>query len=98
MTTTIRAIYANGVLTPLDPHDLKEGCPVSLDVTELPMPLPSAETSVPESEPELPYPDYVRFILAEQATWPSEELEGPPTDFARNKKHYLYGHLKEEDE
>ena len=29
---------------------------------------------------------------------PPEELENIPTDLAKNHKHYLYGHPKEEDE
>ena len=36
MTTKIRARYANGVLTPLEPLDLEEGAEVVLDVKPVP--------------------------------------------------------------
>ena len=32
MTTKVRAWYANGVLTPLEPLDLEEGTVVELDI------------------------------------------------------------------
>ncbi len=32
MTTKVRATYANGVLTPLEPLDLEEGAVVELDI------------------------------------------------------------------
>ena len=83
MPTHIKARYANGKLEPLEPLDLAEGCEVVLEVSEQQI---------------SQYPSYVNWILAEQATWPATELDGPPSDLAKNKKHYLYGYPKEADE
>ena len=86
MATQVKARYANGKLEPLEPLDLAEGCEVIVEISE----------QQPAQAPN--YPGYVNWILAEQATWPATELEGPPSDLAQNKKHYLYGHPKEADE
>lgn len=86
MSTQIRARYANGKLEPLEPLDLKDGCEVIVEISE----------QQPPSDPN--YPDYVNWILAEQANWPPSEFEGPPSDLAQNKKHHLYGYPKEADE
>ena len=40
---------------------------------------------------------YVRWVQEIQNALPPEAWEGGPTDLAMNKKHYLYGHPKEED-
>ena len=83
MPTQVKARYANGKLEPLEPLDLREGCEVILEISE-------------EQPPQ--YPGYVNRILAEQATWPATEVDGPPSDLAMNKKHYLYGYPKEAGE
>ena len=86
MPTQVRARYTNGKLEPLEPLDLKDGCEVTVEISE-------------EETPQSPnYPNYVNWILAEQANWPASELEGPPSDLAKNKKHYLYGYPKEAGE
>ena len=38
----------------------------------------------------------IRWIKEQQAEMPPDTWDGLPTDFAKNKKHYLYGHAKEE--
>ena len=83
MPTTVRATYANGVLTPLEPLELTEGCEITVTIAS-----PSGPTDSPA------YPNYVKRMLADRASWPPDELAGPPTDLARNKKHHLYGHPK----
>ncbi len=159
MPARIRARYADGVLTPLDPVDLQEGVEVALAIDtaqpETPGP-PDADPSISESETQPPPPErepqdrvwavarikqqrampdnardkiptglahvatkFKQFEQRQQEPPPDGEPQGLaaivamadelnrqmphawddfPTDFAKNKKHYLYGHPKEEDE
>ena len=88
--TIIKARYADGVLTPIEPLDLADGCEVTVSIKD-----------VDEGPRSLGAAIVVDLALAAHAAEPPEiaELEaGLPTDLARNKKHYLYGHPKEEDE
>ena len=48
MTQTVKARFANGVLTPLEVIDLPEGALVSLDIGEIPNTEPDAPTAGPE--------------------------------------------------
>ena len=89
MPTTIRARYANGVLTPLDPLELSEGCEVSLTVNGA-EPAPVREESGPEGETLLEMFDRIRLD-------PSELPDDYPSDASINYKHYLYGHPKEDE-
>ena len=82
----VKARYANGVLTPLEPLDLEEGAEVVMSIEE-PPPEPPAEEH--ESIPEM----FERL----RNSVPPEAWDNMPTDFVKNKKHYLYGHPKEED-
>ena len=86
MPTQVRARYANGKLELLEPLNLTEGCEVLVEISE---------QQTPQRQD---YPSYVEWILAEQANWPATEFQGPPSDLAKNKKHYLYGFPKEADE
>ena len=96
--TTVRARYANGVLTPLEPLGLKEGTEVEVTLGR------TTEDAAEEQEPSKPEAQSTRGTLAGmldlvremERTIPPEEWERLPTDLARNKKHYLYGHPKEE--
>ena len=87
--TTIRARYANGVLTPLDPLDLSEGCEVSVTVNGAEA-APVSEESGPEQEPFL---DFIKRFRID----PSELPDDYPSDASINYKHYLYGHPKEDE-
>ena len=49
MTQTVKARFANGVLTPLEPIDLPEGALVSLDIGEISTTEPEAPAT--ETEP-----------------------------------------------
>ncbi len=82
-TQTIRARYANGVLTPLEPLNLADGCEVTVDVSEPPL---RGLAAIAEIARQL------------QRSIPDHTWDDLPTDLARNKKHYLYGHPREEDE
>lgn len=83
MTTTVKATYANGVLTPSEPLDLEEGEQVTVSIEEAP---PSGEAHG-ESLPEM-FDRLGRSVPAD--TW-----DNLPADLAKNKKHYLYGHPRE---
>ena len=83
MTTTVKATYANGVLTPLEPLDLEEGEQVTVSIEDAP---PSGEA---RGESLLEMFDRLRRSV------PADTWDDLPTDLAKNKKHYLYGHPKE---
>lgn len=84
MTTTVKATYANGVLTPLEPLDLEEGEQVTVSIEDSSAVgggLAAIAKRVKELHESMP-----------QGVW-----DNLPTDLARNKKHHLYGHPTEED-
>ncbi len=83
MTTSVRARYSNGVLTPLDPLDLEEGKEVIVSVEEAHVTGRGAQAVLEIFE------ELYRSI-------PQVGYEDAPTDGARNYKHYLYGRPKEE--
>ncbi len=83
MTTSVRARYSNGVLTPLEPLDLEEGKEVIVSVEEARVTGRGAQAVLEIFE------ELHRSI-------PQVGYEDAPTDGARNHKHYLYGRPKEE--
>ena len=84
MTTSVRARFSNGVLTPLEPLELEEGKEVIVSVEEARVPSVGAQ-AVLEMFDEL------------HRSIPQVGYEDAPTDGAKNYKHYLYGRPKEED-
>ena len=90
--STVRAKYQNGVLTPLEPLELEEGAEVTVSVE-------SAPVETPEDKPtaKVGLAAIVERVLEMQKDIPPEEWDNLPTDLAKNKKHYLYGHPKEDD-
>ena len=83
MTTTVKATYANGVLTPSEPLDLEEGEQVTVSIEEAPA------AGEARGESLLDMFDRLRRSV------PADTWDDLPTDLAKNKKHYLYGHPKE---
>ena len=81
---TVRARSEKGVLTPLEPLDLEEGKEVVVSVEDA-SPPPKGLASIVEMVEEM------------RSSYPPDMWDGLPTDLAKNKKHYLYGHPKEED-
>lgn len=76
----MRAKFTNGHIIPLERLDIEEGAEVVVAIESIPRPsggLASIVAKVKELQQEIP-PD----------AW--DDL---PTDLAKNKKHYLYGHL-----
>ena len=86
MTTIIKATYANGVLTPVEPLDLDEGREVTVSIDDAPPPERRG------------LPGIVDLVKELHESMPPDAWDDLPTDLAKNKKHYLYGHPKEEDD
>lgn len=83
---TIRARYANGVLTPLEPLDLSEGCEVTIDVG----------TDAATSPVRVGSPRLLEIVDAVNLEFP-DAFADMPHDGAQHYKHYLYGHAKDGD-
>ena len=92
MIVSVKARYANGVLTPLAPLDLEEGAEVVVSVEKAPIGA-SGDTQVPKRG----LAGIVELVKELHKDFPPEELDGWPADGAKNYKHYLYGHPKVED-
>ncbi len=89
MITSIKARYEHGALMPLEPLDLQEGQEVTLSIEGVPR-------EVGEQN-EGPLLRILRKVEERQAELPPSAWDDLPTDLAKNKKHYLYGHPKQED-
>ena len=84
MIARVKAKFTNGYIIPLERLDIEEGAEVVVVIENIPRVsggLASIAAKVKELQQEIP-PD----------AW--DDL---PTDLAKNKKHYLYGHSKETD-
>ena len=108
MPAKIRAKYQDGVLVPLEPlYYFGDGAEVSITVEKLVKAKKSADASKADAESVNNVKEEVddegpgiRMIRRLEEIWkdiPPEELDALPRDLAKNKKHYLYGHPKEED-
>lgn len=84
MVASVKARYAGGVLTPLEPLDLEEGEEVRLSI----------EGSQPSDAPR---ESLVEMFDRLRKSVPPDAWDDMPADLVRNKKHYLYGHPREED-
>ena len=82
MKANVKARYANGVLTPLEPLDLEEGREVVVSIEDAPQRANGKESILEMFE-----------RLRESV--PPDTWDNLPTDLVENKKHYLYGHPKE---
>ena len=91
MIVNVKARCADGVLTPLEPLDLDEGKEVMVLIEDTQNAVNDAPTSGKgrESIPQM----FERL----RDSVPPETWDDLPTDLAKNKKHYLYGHPREED-
>lgn len=83
MITNIRARFSEGTLRPLEPLDLEEGVEVTVSIED-------GQSPASESESILEMFERLRKSV------PPETWDNLPTDLVKNKKHYLYGHPKEE--
>ena len=99
---TVRARYEKGVLTPLEPLDLEEGKEVMVSVEETPAPNGARDDGPTDSTEDAPAGSKGLLGLVEKIdklreSYPPDMWDDVPTDLAKNKKHYLYGHPKVED-
>ena len=84
MTARVKAKFTNGHIVPLEPLDIEEGAEVVVAI----------ENATPPKRGLAAIAESVRELHKDI---PPEEWDDLPTDLAMNKKHYLYGHPKEED-
>ena len=87
MIANVKARFTNGILMPLEPLDLEEGQEVVVSVEPV--------ADAPEAKRGLAA--IVERIDKLRESYPPDMWDGLPTDLVKNKKHYLYGHPKEED-
>ena len=92
MIASVKARYSNGALVPLEPLDLEEGKEVVVSVED-----PPAEMLEETPASKRGLAGIVARVKEMQKDIPPEAWDDLPTDLAMNKKHYLYGHPKEED-
>ena len=90
MIVNVKARYANGVLTPMEPLDLEEGAEVTVSVEGVP-----AGASKDTPTPKRGLAAIVEMVDGLRESYPPDLWDGLPTDLAKNKKHYIYGHPKE---
>jgi len=92
MIVNVKARYAHGVLTPLEPLDLDEGTEVIVSIED-------SEAAVKDAPREGQGLAAIAARVVElRESVPPETWDDLPTDLAKNKKHYLYGYPREMDE
>ena len=91
MTRTVRATYANGVLTPQEPLDLEEGQQVMVSIEDVPV-----SVGVPSGEAH--GESLLEMFERLRKSVPPGAWDDMPVDGAKNYKHCLYGHPKVEDQ
>ncbi len=101
MIANVKARFSNGALTPLQPLDLEEGAEVTLrivDVTSKNSSNSNLEQSEEDSPPATGTHPVIAMIDRLRAKYPNlADDDSLPPDGAKNYKHYLYGHPKEND-
>ena len=109
MVQSVKATYKDGVLEPLESLDLEDG-----DVVTLSISVEGSEgtdaasvdgngvdnSASVDSESQKPTDIQALHEMFRRIreSVPDSEWEKLPKDGARNKKHYLYGHPKEDEE
>ena len=99
MVTDVKARFSNGALRPLQPLDIEEGAEVTLRIVDVESENQTpSDQSQPEEEraPGSGTHPVLAMVDRLRAEIPELEQETAPSDGAKNYKHYLYGHPKEE--
>ena len=98
MTTSVKARFSNGALTPLEPLELEEGAEVTLRILDVassksvpPVPQQTEEERAPSSETH----SVLAMIDRLKTEFPDLSDDDLPTDLSKNIDHYLYGAPKE---
>ncbi len=89
MIINVKARYADGVLTPLEPLDLDEGKEVMVSIEDT---QDAVNDAPPTGKGRESIPQMFERL---RESVPPETWDDLSTDLAKNKKHYLYGHPKE---
>ena len=109
MVLSVKATYRDGVLEPSESLDLEDGDVVEVTIS-VEGGVEDGESSVDgngsrdsvsvDSESQRPTDIQAlhEFFRKIRESVPASEWEKLPKDGARNKKHYLYGHPKEDEE
>ncbi len=104
MRAIVRARFADGVLTPLEPLHLDEGAEVTLTVDGEAAASDGAASdgaAAAVSDSASPQTNAGESILEMferiRNSAPPDAWDNMPTDGAKNYKHYLYGHPRVED-
>ena len=92
MIRNVKAKFTNGTIVPLEPLDIEEGAEVTVSVEGAPVGA-AEETTAPERG----LAAIVEMVDRLRESYPPDMWDGLPTDLAKNKKHYLYGHPKEQE-
>ena len=106
---SVKATFRDGVLEPLESLDLEDGDVVTLSISVVGGVEDGESASVdgngvdasasvdPEGQEPTDVPALLDRIKRISDSVPDSEWEKLPKDGARNKKHYLYGHPKEDE-
>ncbi len=86
MIRNVKAKFTNGTIVPLEPLDIEEGREVVVSIEDATLEQPAKKTE-----------SILEMFERLRKSVPPDAWDGLPTDLAKNKKHYLYGHPKEED-
>ena len=112
MVQSVKATYRDGVLEPSESLDLEDGDVVTLSISEVngagddeglesaSVGVNSVGNSAPvdaESQKPTDFQALHERIRKIRESVPGSAWENVPKDSARNKKHYLYGHPKEDE-
>lgn len=87
---SFRARYENGVLTPIEPLELSEGSEVTVEVS---IDYEGGDTTAPVQTAKSGVLEIIDDVHRE---FP-DAFTGMPHDGAKQYKHYLYGHPRDED-
>ncbi len=90
MMANVKARYANGVLTPLEPLDLEDGAEVTVSIAD-------ARVATVENTPvaKRGLAAIAERVSEVHKSMPPGAWDDLPADLAQNKKHYLYGWPKD---
>ena len=95
----IKATYRDGVFMPSEPVELENGCEVTVSVNgaeSTGMPDRTAAEHGAADESEHVGTRLLAMVEEFKRKYPPQSRESHPPDFVKNKKHYLYGHPKDE--
>ena len=85
-TRQIKAHFRGGVFVPEEAIELEDGCEATVEINDQTSALRPGLLGIVDKVNEL------------HQSMPEDAWDDVPTDLAKNKKHHLHGHPREEDE